>query len=337
MEDKTMRGMQEQHRRRKRINQMKGFIMSGIGIWIVVSIVLIVTLLVKMVMLENKLDKLSISMLSVEQVIEGEDKRTAALPKDMDSVSSIENVQQEAENGTAQSVPTEADKVAALNQESDHNQKKEGQRQKVYLTFDDGPSENTTKILDILKERNIKATFFVIGKEDEESKALYQRIVAEGHTLGMHSFTHKYSIIYDSLDAFSEDVSHLQSFLAEITGVEPSIMRFPGGSSNKVSNTDMTEFIRYLNKKGIDYYDWNVASGDATSQAYTAEELVQNVLKDVVRYDTSIVLMHDTAAKGTTVDALNPMIDQLQALDVELLPINDNTRLIQHIPADSID
>lgn len=177
----------------------------------------------------------------------------------------------------------------------------------------------------------------MIGKEDEESRALYQRIVAEGHTLGMHSFSHKYSVIYDSLEAFEEDVNHLRSYLAEITGEEPDIIRFPGGSSNQVSNTDMTEFIHYLNQEGITYYDWNVASGDATSQAYTADELVQNVITDVEKYDTSIVLMHDAATKGTTVDALGPMIDQLQTMGVELLPIDENTKPIQHIPADSVN
>lgn len=211
------------------------------------------------------------------------------------------------------------------------NEPQEGERQKVYLTFDDGPSSNTAKILDILKEKGVKATFFVVGKEDEESKAMYRRIIEEGHTLGMHSYTHKYSVIYDSLESFQEDFERIRSYLTEITGVEPTIMRFPGGSSNKVSNLDMREFIRYINDQGITYYDWNVVSGDATSQVYTPEELVENVMKDVVKYDTSIVLMHDASTKGSTVEALDDIIDQLQAMDMELLPIDENTRPIQHI------
>ena len=214
---------------------------------------------------------------------------------------------------------------------------KEGETQKVYLTFDDGPSENTAKILDILKEKGVKATFFVIGPEDERSKELYQRIVAEGHTLGMHSFSHKYSVIYESLEAFSEDVAHLQSYLAEVTGITPEIMRFPGGSRNQVSNTDMTEFIRFLNEKGIVYYDWNVASGDATSQAYTPDELVENVMNDVGRFETSIVLMHDASNKSSTVEALGPMIEKLQEMGAELLPIDEDTTPIQQIPADSVE
>lgn len=335
MEDKTANGLREQHLRRRRINRMKTGIIMALAMWIVLSMILIGVLMIKLFSLEHKMDKIAESVISVEQIAEGEEKKEASLPNENqkpDTSISQEDVPEDTGTDNADININNTQSQANVG-----NQKVEGQIQKVYLTFDDGPSENTAKILDMLKEKNVKATFFVIGKEDEESKALYQRIVAEGHTLGMHSFTHKYSVIYDSLDSFKEDVNHLRSYLAEITGVEPNIMRFPGGSSNQVSNTDMTEFIRYLNQEGITYYDWNVASGDATSQAYTADELVQNVMTDVVKYDTSIVLMHDAATKGTTVDALGPMIDQLQAMGVELLPIDKNTKLIQHIPADSVD
>lgn len=326
MEDKTASGLREQQLRRKRVNKMKTSIITGLGIWILISTILIITLLVKLILLENKLDKLAESVISVEQVVENQNQKSAGSPEENAAETENGLSTQDSDDTTAAGVTKEQD-----------NSPTEGEKQKVYLTFDDGPSENTAKILDILKEKNIKATFFVIGKEDEASKELYQRIVAEGHTLGMHSYSHKYNVIYESLEAFSEDVYHLQSYLAEVTGVTPMIMRFPGGSSNQVSNTDMSEFIRYLNEQGITYYDWNVASGDATSQAYTPDELVQNVMNDVGKYDTSIVLMHDSSAKGTTVEALVPMIDQLQAMGVELLPIDETTKPIQHIPADSVE
>lgn len=335
MEEKATGGLREQRLRRQRINKIKSTIVMSLALWVLLSMILIVILLVKLFSLESKVDKMAESMISAEQIAESGDTKSASLPEKEQSESTLPQ-EDTISDSDAESVQTNTDAQISANTNSG-NGKVEGQTQKVYLTFDDGPSENTAKILDILKEKNIKATFFVIGKEDEESKALYQRIIAEGHTLGMHSFTHKYSVIYDSLDSFEEDVNHLQSYLAEITGVEPSIMRFPGGSSNQVSNIDMTEFIRYLNQEGITYYDWNVASGDATSQAYTADELVQNVITDVEKYDTSIVLMHDAATKGTTVDALGPMIDQLEAMGVELLPIDENTKLIQHIPADSVN
>ena len=313
MEDNTTSGLREQQLGRKRIRKIKSTIVAGVAIWILGTSVLSVTLLVKLLHLEERLDKLAESVISVEQVVENVNEKSAASPdgtaKTSDSV----------KNGTIL-----------------ENALEEGESRKVYLTFDDGPSENTAKILDILKEKNVKATFFVIGQEDEESKELYQRIVAEGHTLGMHSFSHKYSVIYQSLESFSEDMAHLQAYLSEVTGVTPEILRFPGGSSNQVSNTDMTEFIRFLKEKGITYYDWNVASGDATSQAYTPDELVQNVMNDVGRYETSIVLMHDASNKSGTVEALPVMIDKLQELGAELLPIDENTTPIQQIPAESV-
>ncbi len=314
MEENAASGLREQQLRRKRIKKMKSTIVAGIVIWILTTSILTVTLFVKLLHMENRLDELAKSVISVEQVVENQQEKSAASPKE-----------------TAETLDT----VKSGTEED--NLLKEGQTQKVYLTFDDGPSESTSRILDILKEKNVKATFFVIGQEDAESKELYQRIVAEGHTLGMHSFSHKYNVIYESLEAFSEDMAHLQSYLAEVTGVTPEILRFPGGSSNQVSNTDMKEFIRFLKEKGITYYDWNVASGDATSHAYTPEELVQNVMNDVGRYETSIVLMHDSSAKSGTVEALAPMIDQLREMGAELLPIDENTTPIQQIPADSVD
>ena len=314
MEENTASGLREQQLRRKRIRKIKSTIVAGMAAWILVTSILTITLLVKLFHMENRLNELAQSTISVEQVVENVNEKSAPSPE-----------------GSAGTSNMPGDTENALD-----NAPKEGQKQKVYLTFDDGPSENTAKILDILKEKNIKATFFVIGQEDEKSKELYQRIVAEGHTLGMHSFSHKYNVIYESLEAFSEDVAHLQSYLAEVTGVTPEIMRFPGGSRNQVSNTDMTEFIRFLNEKNITYYDWNVASGDATSQAYTPDELVENVMNDVGRYETSIVLMHDAANKSSTVEALVPMIEKLQEMGVELLAIDENTTLIQQIPADSV-
>lgn len=323
MEEKTENGFSEQQMRRRRVNKMKMSILTGAGVWIIILSVLMVAMFVKLVFLENKLERLEESIISVQRVVE-EQKKAAGSSQEgekesiSDSDAAAGSVAQE--DGQAGNMPVETE-----------------QSRKVYLTFDDGPSENTSKILDILKERNIKATFFVVGFDDEASRELYQRIVAEGHTLGMHSYSHKYDMIYQSLDAFKEDMSHLQAYLEEVTGVTPTIMRFPGGSSNQVSNVDMKELIRYVEGEGLTYFDWNIESGDATSQAYTSDELVQNVMTEVVKYDTSVVLMHDTSAKAATVEALVPMIDQLQEIGAELLPIDETTKLIQHIPVDNVE
>ena len=191
--------------------------------------------------------------------------------------------------------------------------------------------------MDILAQYDVKATFFVVGKEDEESKALYQRIVDEGHTLGMHSYSNKYSQIYQSDEAFEEDFERLRDELHQVTGVNSIYYRFPGGSSNQISNVPMSDFIHYLNEQGVIYYDWNVSAGDAASNAYSSEEIVANVMDDVVKYKTSVVLLHDASDKSTTVDALAPLIEALNEMGAEILPIDEDTSVIQYVKADSID
>ena len=206
------------------------------------------------------------------------------------------------------------------------------QTRKVYLTFDDGPSIYTDRILDILDEYGVKATFFVVGKTDEESLNAYRRIVEEGHTLGMHSYSHKYDEIYQSLDAYAEDLMKLQVLLYETTGTWSKYTRFPGGSSNRVSKIDMKECISYVEAQGIQFFDWNISSGDAARTSLKAETITENVLRDIEKHDTCIVLMHDAADKETTVEALPEILEQLLAMeDTELLAIDDETVPVQHI------
>lgn len=203
---------------------------------------------------------------------------------------------------------------------------------KIYLTFDDGPSCYTDDILDILKQYNVKATFFVVGKTDEESLAMYQRIVDEGHTLGMHSYSHKYQEIYQSVESYAEDLNKLQEFLYDTTGVWSRYTRFPGGSSNRVSSVDMSELIMYLKEQGIQYFDWNISSGDAAAGTVSVQTIVDNVMRDIEKHDTVIVLMHDAAGKETTVEALPIILEKLlQLQDTSLLAIDDETVPVQHI------
>lgn len=206
----------------------------------------------------------------------------------------------------------------------------------VYLTFDDGPSSNTDNILDILDEYGVKATFFVVGKTDETSVAGYKRIVEEGHTLGMHSYSHRYSQIYSSKEAFAEDLQKLQEYLYEVTGVWSRYYRFPGGSSNTTSKVDMKELIEYLGEQDISYFDWNIVSGDAVSYNLSAESIYQNCITKIEDYDNIIILMHDAQARNTTVEALPRVIEYVLDLDgTEILPITDETVPVQHKKADN--
>jgi peptidoglycan/xylan/chitin deacetylase (PgdA/CDA1 family) len=221
---------------------------------------------------------------------------------------------------------------------SDRNVDKAGKYadKKVYLTFDDGPSNYTDDILDILAEYQAKATFFVVGKTDNRSKELYQRIVDEGHTLGMHSYSHQYSKIYNSVEDFEKDFTKLWKLLYDTTGYKPSIFRFPGGSDNMVNQNGMEDFIRYLNDSDIVYFDWNVLNGDATGITYTKEELIENVLEGVDRKDNSIVLLHDAQTKKSTVDSLPDLLDKLISEGAQILPLDKDVIPIQMIKADTI-
>ena len=200
---------------------------------------------------------------------------------------------------------------------------------KVYLTFDDGPSENTGYVLDLLKKYNIKATFFVIGREDDESAAYYRRIIEEGHTLAMHSYTHNYNTVYADIDAFKNDVDRISALLTEKTGVTPVFYRFPGGSSNTVSNVDIEECKQYLLEKGISYFDWNVSSGDG-SNATSAQSIIDNVINGVKDRSNSVVLMHDSISKNNTMEALESLIIKLNRMEVEFLPITEETKPVRH-------
>jgi len=201
---------------------------------------------------------------------------------------------------------------------------------RVYLTFDDGPSANTDRILDILAQYGVKATFFVVCKNGYTEQ--YQRIVEEGHALGMHSYSHRYSEIYASLDAYKEDLTKLHDFLYELTGEDCKIVRFPGGSSNTISKVNMQELIRYLNQENMVYFDWNVSSGDASGENKDANQIARNVLDQIDKYNNVVILFHDATGKSTTVDALSEIIEKiLESDNTVILPISKDTVKVQHL------
>lgn len=201
---------------------------------------------------------------------------------------------------------------------------------KVYLTFDDGPGSQTGKILDILKKNHVKATFFVTGKEDASSKKMYKRIVKEGHTLAMHSYSHIQDVIYDSKEAFAKDLKQINRCLYEATGVHTKFYRFPGGSSTQNTSLPIQNFIDVLNKNHYLYLDWNVISPDINNANATKEQVVTGVMQGVDAYDTAVVLMYDVADKPMTVKALPSIIKQIKAKNYELLSVDESMILIQH-------
>lgn len=205
-------------------------------------------------------------------------------------------------------------------------------KHKVYLTFDDGPSKQTELILDILDEYDVKATFFVVGKDGDEAVKRLQMIYERGHTVGMHSYSHDYTDIYESEDAFRSDFLKCKQYIYDAIGVETKVFRFPGGSSNKLGKTDMNVFVDFLKEQGVEYYDWNISSGDGGGNLMPAEVIVDNCIKNISRHDTSIILMHDSAGKTTTVEALPYILEAITDMeDVAILPITEATNPVHHV------
>ncbi|MBQ2776687.1 MAG: polysaccharide deacetylase, partial [Peptococcaceae bacterium] len=189
----------------------------------------------------------------------------------------------------------------------------------IYLTFDDGPSARTGEILDVLKEKNVKATFFVIGSQGEANAQLLKRIVDEGHTIAMHTSSHNYTKIYASVEDYLADMYQIFTQIRETTGVTPTLFRFPGGSINNYNSGISHELIAEMLRRGFVPFDWNISSRDAaTVKLLPAEALVNNVVNDAKKMPYGIVLMHDSAAKTTTAKAVGPMIDQLREMGFEL-------------------
>ncbi|MDD6571575.1 MAG: polysaccharide deacetylase, partial [Thermoflexaceae bacterium] len=259
--------IEEENRRRKRINRIKKIIICLVIVCITVPTALSGMLMVKVVMLEKELEQLRAATAKTITAVNGQ----TAEPNVTDMIVGQEKDVTEQELYEVNDVDQAAKESEIVNNVDD------GIR-KVYLTFDDGPSDNTDAILDILAEYNVKATFFVVAKDDEESIRKYNRIVDEGHTLAMHSYTHVYNQIYADLESYKKDVTSLQDFLYEVTGIKPVIYRFPGGSSNTVMNVDIQECIQFLEEQGITYFDWNVSSGDATGNGYPASTIAENVI-----------------------------------------------------------
>ena len=320
--------------RKRRVKRIKTGIIIIIATLLILPTILCVILFFKINSLEKELSVLKVMHrdtyddYSMQVNSGGSSSVVHAAQNDHDDNSNTD------EGGNLSESAGSADKSIEAEEQTGVGLKENENKRKVYLTFDDGPSKHTEEILDILAEYKVKATFFVIGKTDEKSKEIYKRIVEEGHTIGMHSYSHQYKYIYNSLDNFRDDYYKISDLLLEVTGNRPVYYRFPGGSSNTVSKEDMNKFIAFLNQNQITYFDWNVESGDAVSKPISEKKLIKNVVNGIGDKDISVVLMHDT--KDSTVAALPKLIENLLKQDLAILPIDENTSPVQHVIADTV-
>lgn len=241
----------------------------------------------------------------------------------------------EPEAPAAPEVPADDDRAAELaldpSRQTDWLDHSNGEKT-LYLTFDDGPSENTEKVLDILDQYGAKATFFVTGHEPE-----YRPMIAEayrrGNTIGMHSYTHDYATIYQSEDAFFNDLDQVADVVKEQIGYVPYLTRFPGGSSNTVSASYcsgiMSALSRDLQDRGYQYYDWNVSSSDASGNTVPADQIVEASCS-YGNFTNVILLCHDSGSKTTTVEALPRIIEYYQSQGFVCKAIDRSTVVVHH-------
>lgn len=198
----------------------------------------------------------------------------------------------------------------------------------AYLTFDDGPSGNTDIILQTLQEENVKATFFVVGTDDADNLARMRRIVQEGHTIGMHSYSHSYKKIYASVEAFLKDMYQVFNLIKDTTGVTPTCFRFPGGSINSYNKAVYKDIKAEMIRRGFVPYDWNVSSGDASTTKYTPEQLTGHVLNGIGSKSRIIVLMHDSSSKENTAQAVRQIIIGIREKGFIFAPLDYQTKPI---------
>lgn len=184
----------------------------------------------------------------------------------------------------------------------------------IYLTFDDGPSATVTPdILKTLEKYDVPATFFIVNYGDDEKKIkTLKRAIKNGHTIGIHGYSHDYSKIYKSVPAFMENVEMLDDKLKKDLDYEAFVMRFPGGSSNtiskKYSKGIMTKLVKEIQKEGYMYNDWNVDSTDASGNNVSADRLIRAIKRNCDKDTFNVILMHDSDAKSTTAEALPEII-----------------------------
>ena len=303
--------------RRRRVQRLKKMIIGIVIVGLLIPILCCVYLICRLHAINGTLRDLEQRL----EELDARDRERQTLLQQLQSETAIQQGVQTQEEVTSGEV-SEHTPESNPGQEMIH---------KVYLTFDDGPSIYTDEILDILDRYHVKATFFVVGKDGSEAEAALQRIVEDGHTLGMHSYSHKYKELYESLDSFTEDFARIRDDIYQATGVESVYYRFPGGSSNTVSRRFskgiMSTLTQAVQDAGFRYFDWNVDSDDAGS-ARTAKQVRENVIEGLKNHRVSVVLQHDI--HDYSVDAVEDIILWAQDRGYQFLPLESDSTTAHH-------
>lgn len=247
----------------------------------------------------------------------------------------VEVTDTEAPATPSPSVPNNDARAADLaldpNRQTDWRFEPDHEHKTVYLTFDDGPSENTKRVLDVLDQYGVKATFFVTGHEPELRKYI-KEAYEKGHTIGLHTMTHDYSQVYSSEAAYYDDLDQIGAVVKDLIGYVPYVVRLPGGASNTVSKKYcpgiMSAITQSLPQKGYQYYDWNISSGDASGTNVPVDSLVEASCQE--GYSNPMILFHDSGTKNTTPEALPRIIEFYRDRGYSFAAIDRNALVVHH-------
>ena len=304
--------------RQKRVAKLKKMIIGLVITLIAIPTILCIVLVVKLVVIKGKVNNILDEKSKLENTTEYSEESSSSSGED----TSEQVTQSNTEDTTQQSTEEQTTTPVVVEPLPDGKY--------AYLTFDDGPSSNTMQILDILDNYGVKATFFVNGHTGEVMEERYKAIVDRGHAIALHTYSHDYNNVYGGLDKFEQEIVSLRNYIKEVTGVDTTLFRFPGGSSNSRTD-DIKPYIQWLNDNGYSYWDWNCSSGDATGTKPSAEQIVANCLVQAdAGYKNLVILMHDTKPKDTTVEALPALIEALQARGYEIIAIDGRSTPVQH-------
>lgn len=209
----------------------------------------------------------------------------------------------------------------------------------AYLTFDDGPSINTPHLLDELKSYNVKATFFVIGKDTPQRREWMKMEVEGGNVIGIHSWTHDYNYIYSDENNFLTDFNEIRTMIISATGVTPKYLRFPGGTNNTVSIRVhhgvpiMPKLLQDVENMGITPVDWNAGGMDAVCPVPSKEAIANGVVNQCSDLKSAVILLHDSEQHESSVEAVPEIIEKLRAMGFTFEPLSADLKVIVTKPA----
>ena len=191
----------------------------------------------------------------------------------------------------------------------------------IYLTFDDGPSKITNKVLDILKENQVKATFFIIGNQINGFEDVVKRINNDGHSIGLHTYTHKFKLIYSNKNTFIKEMLNCRNEISRLTGISPNIIRFPGGSSKRLTNA----YLNKLHSYNLKIYDWNMVTLDGLNPKTCPDKLYRDATKNKEKLPSIILLLHCDYMHTNTYLALPKIIKFYKEQGYEFKVITEYT------------